>query len=176
MNVNQKSMLEVTIELMGKKKKPQKAKDLIKETLQLKGYDDANGDLAAQLYIDITTSALFVYCGDAEWDLKTRQDISLGDKDGAYFSKGYVEEEEEDLNVTADDYELKVEEEETVEVDDLDDEVEVVAEEDEIIDDEPFIPYSTDDDDDFDDSMNEYIDEDVYNDYMDDYEGLYDDK
>ncbi len=175
MNVNQKSMLEVAIELMGKKKKPQKAKELIKETLQLKGYDETNSELASQLYVDITNSSLFVFCGEGEWDLKSRQDISLGDKDGAYFSKGYVEDEDEDLNITADDYEVVVDDEESVEIDDED--VEVIDEDDVIIDDEPFITYSTDDDDDFDEAISDtFLDEEKYNDYMDDYEGLYDDK
>ncbi|MFI3251718.1 MAG: DNA-directed RNA polymerase subunit delta [bacterium] len=177
MNVNQKSMLEVSIELITKKKKPQKATEIIKETLELKGLDDTDGTLATQLYIDITTSALFVYCGEGEWDLKSRHDIALWDKDGSYFSDGIIEEDEED-EVTADDYEVIEEEDEIVEVEeDEDDEIVPVMEdeEDDIVDvDDTFIPYSKDYDD---ETMSDsFLDEDKYNDYMDDYEDLYDDK
>ncbi len=174
MNMTQKSMLEVTIELMNKKKKPQNAIDIIKETLEMKGIDN-DAELAAQLYIDITTSALFVYCGEGQWDLKSRQDINLWDKDGSYFSKGYVEEEDEEDEVTADDYEVVAEDEEEIVVVE-DEEDEVIEDEDEEDDlDQTFIPYSNEYDDDT--EINEsFLDEDKYNDYMDDYEDLYDDK
>ncbi len=181
MNVSQKSMLEVTIELMGKKRKPQKATDLIKDTLELKGITDADGSLATQLYVDITTSALFVYCGEGEWDLKERQDISLWDKDGSFFSNGIIEEDDED-EITADDYELASDDDEFVDIDDEDDTLDTATivtatddDDEDIVDiDDTFIPYSTDYDD---DTISEsFLDEDKYNDYMDDYEELYDDK
>ncbi len=174
MNLNQKSMLEVSLELMGKKKKPQKALDIIRETLEIKGADDTTGELASQLYNDITTSALFVYCGEGQWDLKKRQDISLWDKDGSFFSNGVIEEDEEDEDeITADDYEVI--EEEILDADEDDDEVVVAEEEEEIDLDETFIPYNNEYDDDT-EINDSYIDEDKYNDYMDDYEDLYDDK
>ena len=68
---------------------------IIQEVLELKGLDDPNGVLAAQLYIDITTSSSFVYCGEERWDLKTRQSLELFDRDGSYFNTG--EEYEEDF-------------------------------------------------------------------------------
>ncbi len=178
MNINQRSMLEVAIDLMGKKKKPQKAIDMIKETLEIKGIDDATGSLAAQLYIDITTSALFVYCGEGQWDLKKRQDIALWDKDGSFFSNGIIEDEEDEVVTSVDDYEIVDEDEEVVTIteEDEDEEVVIANDEDEEIDlDEKFIPYSSDYDDDT-EITDSFLDEDKYNDYMDDYEDLYDDK
>lgn len=175
MNMTQKSMLEVSIELMQAKKKPQNATDIIKETLEMKGIG-SDADLAAQLYIDITTSALFVYCGEGQWDLKNRQDISLWDKDGSYFSNGIIEEDEED-EITADDYEVVLEDEEAevAVVEDEEDEIKTSDEEEEIDIDDTFIPYSNEYDDDAEIS-DSFLDEDKYNDYMDDYEDLYDDK
>ncbi len=175
MNVNQKSMLEVTIELITKKKKPQKITDLIKETLEIKGLDDSDGSLSTQLYIDITMSDLFIFCGEGEWDLKSRQDISLRDKDGSYFSDGIIEEDEEEDTITVSDYENE-EDEEVVEIDDEDEEVVKTTDEDdeEVSIDDTFIPYAKDYDDETD--SDSFIDEDKYNDYMDDYEDLYDDK
>ena len=82
MNTEQLSMLEVAIELLNQKKTPQVISTLIQEVLELKGFDDPNGVLATQLYIDITTSSAFVFCGEGKWDLKSRQSSSLLDKDG----------------------------------------------------------------------------------------------
>lgn len=173
MNINQKSMLEVAIELMGQKKKPQNIRNLITEVLEIKGLDDPDGNFAAKLYIDITTSALFVFCGQGEWDLKERHSLDLWDKDGSHFNSGKIDDEDEDDSideVTASDYEVEVESEEEEDDDDDDDDDDDV----ELVIDEPFITYH--DDDDVELTADDYIDEDEYNDIMDDYEGLYDDK
>ncbi len=175
MNTSQKSFLEVTIELMKNRKKPQKAIDLIKETLEMKGQDDNDGQIAAQLYTDMTSSALFVYCGEGLWDLKTRQELSLWDKDGSFFSKGIVEEEEE-IEVTADDYELAPSEEEVAAQaeDEEDDDFEIVStdDDDEVTDEYEGLTYVDYDEDEA--ITEKFYDEDKYNDYMDDYEDLYD--
>ena len=60
-NISQMSLLEVAILLMEQKKNKQPIKNLIKEVLEMKGLDDEDSSLAAQLYIDITTSSKFVY-------------------------------------------------------------------------------------------------------------------
>ena len=52
MNTEQLSMLEVAVELLSQKKTPQLITTLIQEVLELKGFDDPNGVLATQLYID----------------------------------------------------------------------------------------------------------------------------
>ena len=164
MNTEQLSMLEVAIELLNQKKTPQLITTLIQEVLELKGFDDPNGVLATQLYIDITTSSSFVFCGEGKWDLKTRQSLEMFDRDGSFFNTGeeYEEEEEE---IALDDYNIDEE-------DSADDE-----------------DYEEDDDDYYDDydlSLDEidptedddevsYLDEQEYNDIMDDYEDMYED-
>lgn len=158
---NQLSMIEVAEQLMLQKKKPQNINSLIKEVLEIKGYDD-DPIKKAQLYIDITTSAKFVYCGENEsWDLKERQSLELWDKDGSYFNGDDAAEEDATENeLTIKDYNLEDEDEgEDEDEDEDEDEISLDAPEEE--EDES----SWDDDD-----------EEKYNDMMDDYEDLYDDK
>lgn len=180
-NIQQMSMLEIAIKLMNEKRSKQPISKLIKEVLEIKGVTDENGDYAAQLYIDITTSSKFVYMGNDEWDLKSRQSLDEWDKDGSAFNNGVVEEEEEAEveAIPVDDY-YSVDDDDTQAVDDVDDEDEASYEEDEydsvdddydVQDDEYDIDSLDDDDDDL-----KYIDEDDYNEIMDDYEDMYDDK
>lgn len=167
MNTEQLSMLEVAVELLNQKKTPQLITTLIQEVLELKGLDDPNGVLATQLYIDITTSSSFVFCGEGKWDLKTRQSLEMFDRDGSYFNTGeeYEEEEEE---IKLDDYNIDDEEESLDDDEDEDDED----------DDEYYDEYDltlddidpTEDDDEV-----SYLDEQEYNDIMDDYESMYED-
>ena len=109
MNTEQLSMLEVAIELLNQKKTPQLITSLIQEVLELKGLDDPNGVLATQLYIDITTSSSFVFCGEGKWDLKTRQSLEVFDRDGSFFNTG-EEYEDEDETIELDDYNIDEEE------------------------------------------------------------------
>ncbi len=164
-NSSQMSMLEVACMLMEKKRTKQSIKKIIKEVLEIKGIDDEDGDIAAQLYVDITTSSRFVYMGNEEWDLKERQSLDEWDKDGSAFNE--AEDEEEEDEVTADDYILSEEDEEDEieEVEDDEIESQEIAEDDEE-EDEIIYTDSIDNDD--------YMDEDTYEDYMDDYEDLYD--
>ena len=166
MNTEQLSMLEVAIELLNQKKTPQLITTLITEVLELKGLDDPNGVLATQLYIDITTSSSFVFCGEGKWDLKTRQSLEVFDRDGSFFNTGEeYEEEEEDINL--DDYNI-----------DEDDDYSSDDDEDEDEDDDYYDDYDlpldeidpTEDDDEV-----SYLDEQEYNDIMDDYESMYED-
>ncbi|MDE7263500.1 MAG: DNA-directed RNA polymerase subunit delta [Anaeroplasmataceae bacterium] len=179
-NVSQMSLLEVAIYLMEQKKNRQSIRALIKEVLEIKGIDDVDGSLATQLYIDITTSSKFVYMGDEEWDLKSRQSLDEYDKDGSAFNvKGAefeeeVLEEEESLDEALDDDEDDDYDHEEDEDDEYDDEDEYEDEEDDseyeddeydedaIIDGELTERYSEDD-----------FNEDKYNDLMDDYEDMY---
>lgn len=177
-NIQQMSMLEVAVKLMNDKKSKQPISKIIKETLEMKGIDDEDGSHAAQLYIDITTSSLFVYMGDEEWDLKSRQSLDEWDKDGSAFNTGIVEEDDEDEesaddfyslddnaddedeNETTDDYDSESDE------DDYDDEDE---EDDDEIEPDELVTETYDEDDE-----TKYMDEDSYNDIMDDYEDMYD--
>ena len=166
MNTEQLSMLEVAIELLNQKKTPQLITTLITEVLELKGFDDPNGVLATQLYIDITTSSSFVFCGEGKWDLKTRQSLEVFDRDGSFFNTGEeYEEEEEDINL--DDY--NIDEDDDYSHDDDDDE-----DEDDEYYDEYDLPLDDIDPTEDDDEVN-YLDEQEYNDIMDDYESMYED-
>ena len=94
-NISQMSLLEVAVMLMEQKKAPQSIRSLIKEVLEIKGLDDEDASLSTQLYIDITTSSKFVYMGNEEWDLKSRQSLDEYDKDGSAFnSKEELEKED----------------------------------------------------------------------------------
>ena len=179
-NVSQMSLLEVAIYLMEQKKAQQNIRALIREVLEIKGLDDADGKLATQLYIDITTSSKFVYMGNEEWDLKCRQSLDEYDKDGSAFNvKGAdlddepLEDEEDIEEESLDDDEDEYDEDEEDDEDEYDDEYEDEDEdseyedeydedEDAIIDGELTERYSEDD-----------FNEDKYNDLMDDYEDMY---
>lgn len=181
-NISQMSLLEVAIYLMEQKKSKQAIKTLIQEVLEMKGLDDPDSTLATQLYIDITTSSKFVYMGNGEWDLKTRQSLDEFDKDGSAFNSKDDEYEDEDEIVDdieeaddedeedsdeddeyeddedTDEYDDEYEDEE----DDEDSDDEYEDDEDSIIDDDLVERYSEDD-----------FNEDKYNDLMDDYEDMY---
>ena len=176
-NIQQMSMLEVAVKLMNDKKTKQPISKIIEETLEMKGLDDEDGSYAAQLYIDITTSSLFVYMGDEEWDLKSRQSLDEWDKDGSAFNTG---EEEDDEEESADDF---------YSLDDNDDdeneEGESVDEYDSEVDEDDYDDDDEEDDDEIErdelvtetydeDDETKYMDEDSYNDIMDDYEDMYD--
>lgn len=100
------SLLEVAIKLLRSKKKPKKLKDIIKETMQKKGFTvEETKELIPQFILDFQTSGYFVYLGDDEWDLKERQSIDKLDK----IEKDNIIEEEENDEVKEN--ELKDEEE-----------------------------------------------------------------
>ena len=89
MNTEQLSMLEVAIELMNQKKTPQPIISFINEVLEIKGIDDPEGFLATQLYIDITTSSNFVFCGEGKWDLNWKYSYKSS-TNYYYFSIFYI--------------------------------------------------------------------------------------
>lgn len=171
-NISQMSLIEVAVALMEQKRTVQNIYTLIKEVLEMKGLDDPNGELATELYVDITTSSKFVYMGNDEWDLKLRQSLDQFDKDGASFnpksddSSDEVEDEldEEDLDNDDED-----EDDDTSDHDDDDDE-----DEDEFDNEDEDDLDMDESDDSHDDSLDESFDEDKYNEYMDEYEDEYD--
>ncbi len=182
-NLMQMSLLEVAISLMEQKRAPQSIRTLIKETLEMKGIEDPDGEYATSLYTDITTSSKFVYMGDEEWDLKSRQSLEEYDKDGSAFNSKDDEEDEDLLEQTN----LDDEDEDEEEIDEDDDEYEdeYDHEEDEEYEEEDEYEESLDDEDEEDDSIidddlvqrydeeDEDFNEDKYNDLMDDYEDMY---
>lgn len=177
------AMLEVAEAILKDHNEPMTIQTLIQKVVEIKDLDSEDIDRITQLYMDITQSAKFVYCGEDQWDLKERN-LELWDKDGFAFvqAEDIEDDTEEDLDFT--EYQLDEEEFEEVEADDDDDDdedVEEVEEDEEIKEESAYIEVelpisSTDDDDDDDDLDIEFDDEDDYNEIMDDYEDMYDDE
>lgn len=167
-------MLNVAKDILKNHEGKMKIMDLMQQTLEAKGLEDKDNEYKTQLYLDITTSSLFVYMGDEEWDLKDRQSLAMYDRDGAEFNTvedeqsetededilNFEDEDEEDEN----EEEYDEDEENEEDYDDEDEEDDEDLEHDE--NGEVLERYHEDDDD---------FDEDKYNDYMDDFENMYDD-
>lgn len=95
MSREQKSLLEIAVELLEKKKKPQPIDTIIKEVMSLKGYKSAEAkEKAPQFVMDFMLSGNFVYCGEECWDLKYRQPTSVIDKDGGDYEDFYANDDE----------------------------------------------------------------------------------
>ena len=78
-----KSLLEIAVELLSTKHKPQPIMQIAKEAMEIKGLKTAQAkELLPQFLLDFQTSGYFVYCGEMGWDLKDRQPTSVLDKDG----------------------------------------------------------------------------------------------
>lgn len=174
---NQQSLFEAALEIISKKEGPTNIYDLINETLASKNVEDESGDLAAKLYLDITISSKFVFLGDDQWDLKSRQPLEKFEKDGSDFNskddyqKPERKRSDEDED---DDYDLSDDEDED-EVDrDEDEDYEDQNEEDEEYEDD--LSFEDDEDEDDDDSYDDKdFDEEKYNKYMDEFEDEYKD-
>lgn len=90
-----KSLLEIAIGLVSKKRGACKLSKIIEEVMEVKGYKGLKAkDHTAQFLLDFMQSGYFVYCGDDCWDLKERQATSVIDKDGADYEKNYSNEKE----------------------------------------------------------------------------------
>lgn len=174
-NISQMSMLEAAINLMEQKKNPQPINKILEETLELKGLDDPNGELAAQLYVDITTSSKFVYMGNEEWDLKSRQSLDWWDKDGSAFNTAESTDSNEN-ELSTDDFNYDEDKDEDSDDDYSNDEVTDDYSENEddedYSDNDEYDRITENPDDDYDDEND--FDEEDYEGYMDDYENLYD--
>lgn len=177
--MNDKSMLEVAIEIMEASNEPKNIYKLIDEVIEKLGYGD-DFQAKAQLYIDITTSAEFVYCGgeDDLWDLKVRQSLDMWDK--SFFENENAEaidDEDDEDNISMEDYNYV--EEETDEDSEESDEDEEDEEESTYEIDESEGDEDEDEENSWDDEEENSWDDDEeekYNDMMDDYEDLYEDK
>lgn len=99
-----KSLLEIAIELLQKKRKPQKLLSIVSEVMEIKGYKVQQGkEHTAQFLLDFMQSGYFVYCGDDCWDLKERQATSILDKDGGDYEEIYNDDEDVKNNELKDD-------------------------------------------------------------------------
>lgn len=114
-----KSLLEIAIELLQAKRKPQKLLSILSEVMEMKGYKPtAAKEHSAQFILDFMQSGYFVYCGDDCWDLKERQTTAVLDKDGGDYEEIFDEDEDVKKNELSDD--LFVQEFENNDSDDFD--------------------------------------------------------
>lgn len=160
------AMVDVAEHLLKENKEPMEIQTLFKEIAEIKKISLDDVDKLTQLYMDITQSGKFVYCGDEKWNLKIGN-LHLWDDDGSSFIEVEEEVEEEELEFV--DFVVDEEEidEDDDEDDDLDDETKKELEEEkQYIEVElPLEPTGDDE---------ESYDEDDYNKIMDDYEDMYD--
>ncbi len=99
-----KSLLEIAVELLQKKRKPQKILTIMTEVMEIKGYKPQLAKQhAAQFIADFMESGIFVYCGDDCWDLKERQSTAVLDKDGGDYEEIYYNDEDVKKNELKDD-------------------------------------------------------------------------
>lgn len=128
------SLIEIAIEQMNKKRKPQTLNSIAKEVFEMKGLKISdNKELLAQFEIDFMLCGYFICCsedkkGNKLWDLKSRQHHELQDKEGVYLEDPYEDDEDvkknelkddiDYLGSTDDDNELSFSEEEEDDVDD----------------------------------------------------------
>lgn len=138
----EKSLLEIAIELLEKKRGPQHIDTIVKEVMSLKGYRVAESkEKAPQFLMDFMLSGNFVYCGEDCWDLKYRQPTSVLDKDGGDYESFYYDDEATNNELTDETYNELYEnqndahldandddEDETDDADDLSNEFEVLVE------------------------------------------------
>lgn len=100
----EKSLLEIAIELLDMKKKPQKITAILKEVMEIKGVKSSViKEIAPQFVLDFMQSGYFVYCGDECWDLKDRQPTSVLDKEGGDYDDIYADDEDVKNNELKDD-------------------------------------------------------------------------
>lgn len=178
---NQMSLMEAAEKTLSQNKAPMTFIELYSAICAEKEIsEEMKNELISQVYADFILSAKFVYVGDDQWDLKSRQSIDLWDKDGAFYQEFQDFEEERETEEEDEDYfDEEFDEDDEEEEEETEDEEE---EEDEDI-------YEDDIDyDDFEDDEEEFIedeedleleeetefDDDKYNEYMDDYEKMYD--
>ena len=164
------SLINVAEEILKEKKEPTSIYTLLDEVALIKEIDTNDVAKLSQLYLDITLSAKFVFCGDGLWTLK-EGNLELWDVE-TFTTEDLTEEVEEDDLI--DFTEFHLEDEEVVEDEEDEEEFdEEIKEEKEYI--EVELPLETTDEDNGDEEIefNDY-DEDDYNEIMDDYEDMYD--
>ena len=88
MSSKDNSLIEIAVELLQKKQRPQNINSIIKEVMSIKGIKAAEvSAYAPQFVMDFMLSGYFVYCGEDCWDLKDRQPTSVLDKDGGDYEE-----------------------------------------------------------------------------------------
>lgn len=167
-----KPMVEIAEEIIRKNGK-QNLSELVKQVGEIKGFTNEDVEKAALLYLDMTLSSTFIYCGNDEWDLK-ENNLDLWDKDGSYYMRidevDFDEEEEEEI--VLEDYYSVESVKSIVHLDDEDDSYEAEEDDEDLLDDD--IPFYSTDDDDVETPVLDFDDED-YHEIMDEFEDMYDD-
>ncbi|QWB96083.1 DNA-directed RNA polymerase subunit delta [Mycoplasmatota bacterium] len=187
-NLELLAMIDIAEIILKESNEPLEIKEIIKKVVEIKKISENDFEKITQLYMDITQSGKFVFCGEEKWDLKERN-LELWDKDGYAFVKlenhDDVEEADDDEELEFTEFNLEDIQEEEVEADEDEEEAEEVIDETEkeaLKEEKAYIEVelpikSTDDDVDDDVEIefdgNDY-DEDDYNEIMDDYEDMYD--
>lgn len=171
------AMIDVAEEIVKLHGEPMNMDELLDKVSEIKEIDKDDFEKITQLYMDITQSAKFVFCGDNTWDLKEKN-LELWDKDGFQFVQAEEYEDEDELDF--EEFELE-EELPQIAKDEDDDDDETEEETDvEVIEAKEYIevelPIKSTDDDDEDEPEIEYdtYDEEDYHEIMDDYEDMYD--
>ncbi|KAB8121701.1 MAG: DNA-directed RNA polymerase subunit delta [Candidatus Phytoplasma cynodontis] len=98
-NLN-KSMLDISYEILKKNKKPMSIYKLMEKVFKIKKIDLDNKEKLSQLYIDITLSGHFVFHGKDLWSIKEEY-LDLWDKE--YFVNS---EDESNINIKQDQDEI----------------------------------------------------------------------
>lgn len=171
------AMVDIAYELIKQSNKPMKIHELFETIAEIKEISLDDVEKLTQLYMNITQSGKFVYCGNDRWDLK-EGNLEIWDTDGSQFIETLEDEEEEEF---IDDFDLAdLDDELEEELDDLiEDEIDEIdeqtrkelKEEKEYLEVElPLQTYEEDEEVDFD---ADNYDEDDYNEIMDDYEDMY---
>lgn len=78
------SMIKIVEQLLVENDAPLALTDIFKEVANAKGFPETDYETLNQLYLDIVTSANFVYMGQGLWDLKERN-LEFWAKDGTDF-------------------------------------------------------------------------------------------
>ncbi len=137
MNEKNDSLIEIAFKEMTKKRKPKPLNKIISDVFEIKGIEKTQ-EAISQFEMDFMLSGIFICCGEDKntgemlWDIKTRQESKLLDKEGN-FTDPYDDDDDVVKNeLTADnefDDEENDEEFEDDDDDDNDDETDDIEEE-----------------------------------------------
>lgn len=165
------SLVSVAEEILREKKEPTSIYDLLDEVAAIKDIDTTDVAKLSQLYLDITLSAKFVFCGEGLWTLK-EGNLELWDVE-TFTTTDLTDEVEEDDLIDFTEFHLE-EEEEVADVEEDEEEIDEETKEEKAYI-EVELPLETTDEDNGDEEI-EFADydEDDYNEIMDDYEDMYD--
>ncbi|CAP18233.1 Putative DNA-directed RNA polymerase, delta subunit [Candidatus Phytoplasma mali] len=95
-----KNHLELAEEILKKNKFSMTINDLINQICVINKIDSKDYEKISQLYLDITLSSKFIFCGEELWTLK-ENNLKLWDKDCFFNDKKDIIEEE---NIDSKDY------------------------------------------------------------------------